>query len=308
MTLAILCSGQGRQHAGMFALTANEPKAQGLFAHAALLLGGRDPRELVRSGTAAELHGNRTAQILCALQALAATITVWAEVPARTIIAGYSVGEVSAWGVAGLLGLTEALDLVADRASAMDAVTVPGDGLLFVRGLTRTVVDSLCERHGVEVAIVNPGGAFVLGGARIALAALATDAEAVKARTIAEIPVKVASHTSRLATASTRFRARLRRANVSFPPVQSIRLLSGVDARVVANVEEGLDKLAAQISSTVQWAECLQACLESGASRFLELGPGSALSEMLAGMRREVAVRSIDEFRTLEGARKWLRA
>lgn len=292
----------------MFALTENEPKTRDLYAHAAVLLGGRDPRELVRTGTAAELHGNRAAQILCALQAFVATTSLWDEVPARTIVAGYSVGEVSAWGVAGLLGMTEALDLVAERASAMDAVTVAGDGLLFVRGLTRTVVDSLCERHGVEVAIVNPGDAFVLGGARTALAALSTDPEAVQARTIAEIPVEVASHTSRLATASTQFRLRLRHASVTFPPARSIRLLSGVDAQVVTDVEAGLDKLAAQLSSTVQWGECLQACLEGGASRFLELGPGSALSAMLAGMHRDVAVRSFDEFRTLEGARNWLKA
>ena len=40
----------------------------------------------------------------------------------------------------------------------------------------------------------------------------------------------------------------------------------------------GLDKLAAQISQTVQWGDCLQSCLEAGATAFLEFGPGHALS------------------------------
>ena len=48
MALAILCSGQGRQHPDMFALTGGAPEAAGLFAHAAKLL-GTDPRDLVRS-------------------------------------------------------------------------------------------------------------------------------------------------------------------------------------------------------------------------------------------------------------------
>ena len=42
MTLAILCSGQGRQHPGMFALTGDAPEAATLFAHAAKLLDGRE--------------------------------------------------------------------------------------------------------------------------------------------------------------------------------------------------------------------------------------------------------------------------
>ena len=137
MTLAILCSGQGRQHHGMFALTGDAPEAAGLFAHAATLLGGRDPREIVRTETNDALHHNRVGQILCTLQALAAAAALRDYMPDRLIIAGYSVGEVAAWGVAGLLGMTDTLDLVARRAEAMDAAAPPGDGMLFVRGLSR---------------------------------------------------------------------------------------------------------------------------------------------------------------------------
>jgi [acyl-carrier-protein] S-malonyltransferase len=67
-----------------------------------------------------------------------------------------------------------------------------------------------------------------------------------------------------------------------------------------------LDKLAAQISQTVQWADCLQGCLEAGATTFLELGPGSALSRMSASAYRDVEARSLEDFRTLQGARMWL--
>ena len=115
MTIAILCSGQGPQHANMFALTGDAPEAAHLFAHAATLLGGSDPRKMVRTITDGSLHQNRIGQILCTLQALAATATLSDAWPRRLLIAGYSVGEVAAWSVAGLMGATMTLDLVARR-------------------------------------------------------------------------------------------------------------------------------------------------------------------------------------------------
>jgi [acyl-carrier-protein] S-malonyltransferase len=90
MALAILCSGQGRQHPDMFALTADAPEAAGLFAHAAKLLGGKDPRDFVRSGSDEALHRNRAGQILCALQALAAAAALGVDIPRGAIVAGYS--------------------------------------------------------------------------------------------------------------------------------------------------------------------------------------------------------------------------
>jgi [acyl-carrier-protein] S-malonyltransferase len=306
MSLAILCSGQGRQHSGMFALTGDAPQAAGLFAHTATLLGGRDPRDIVRTETSEALHHNRLGQILCSLQALAAAAALRDAMPNRHIVAGYSVGEVAAWGVAGVLSMTDTLDLVAHRAEVMDAASSPGDGLLFVRGLARATVERLCERHDAAIAIVEPGDAFLVGGSRAALDALTAEAKAMNATRIVAIPVEVASHTKRLASASAAFRASLSHVPVQHPPMTGTRLLSGIDGAPVLQVEAGLDKLAAQISQTVQWADCLQGCLEGGATAFLELGPGPALSEMLAHAYRDVATRSLDDFRTLQGARAWL--
>ena len=306
MTLAILCSGQGRQHPDMFALTGDAPEASGLFAYAATLLGGRDPREIVRRETCEVLHHDRVGQILCSLQTLAAAAALRDVIPDRLIVAGYSVGEVAAWGVAGFLSMTDTLDLVARRAEAMNAATSPGDGLLFVRGLSREIVDRLCERNDAAIAIVNPGDAFILGGSRAALEALAREAKAMNATRVVDVPVEVASHTERLAKASAEFRERLSHVSVKSPPASGTRLLSGVDASPVVDSVVGLDKLAAQISQTVLWADCVQSCIEAGATFFLELGPGRALSEMMAGAYPDVSARCLEDFKTLRGARTWL--
>jgi [acyl-carrier-protein] S-malonyltransferase len=289
----------------MFSFTADAPEAADLSAQAATLLGGRDARDVVRSETDG-LHRNRVGQILCALQALAAVAALRGDLPDRLIVAGYSVGEVAAWGVAGRFSMSDTLDLVARRAELMDAASPPGDGLLFVRGLSRETVDGLCRRHDAAIAIVNPGEAFVIGGSRAALGALAAEAKAMNATRVVDVPVELASHTKRLAGASRAFRQHLRQLHPLHPVDPEVRLLSGIDGSSVLDIETGLDKLAAQISRTVEWADCLRACVEAGATAFLELGPGSALSAMVAGAYPAVPARSLEDFRSLAGVRAWL--
>jgi [acyl-carrier-protein] S-malonyltransferase len=305
MALAILCSGQGRQHPEMFALTGGAPKAANLFEHAATLL-GQDPRDFVRSESSDALHHNRAGQILCTLQALAAAAVLGEAMRGRIIVAGYSVGEIAAWGVGGLLDPADTLALVARRAEVMDAATQPGDGLMFIRGLPRGEIDRLCEKFKAAVAIVNPGDAFVIGGSRGVLQAIAGEANAMRATKVVDLPVEVASHTKRLVAASAAFRESLRGISVAFPPAAGTRVLSGIDGSPIISVETGLDKLAAQISQTVQWASCLQGCIEAGATAFLELGPGHALSAMAEGAWRDIPARSLENFRSLQGACAWL--
>ena len=306
MTLAVLCSGQGQQQSNMFALTGEAPQAANLFAHAATLLGGRDPREIVRTDTGDTLHQSRVGQILCTLQALAAAATLRDTWPRKLIVAGYSVGEVAAWSVAGLMDATMTLDLVAQRANAMDAFSRPGDGLLFVRGLSYGAVEDLCNRHDAAIAIVNPDDAYVLGGAGVALEVIAEVAKRMGAARIVRLAVKVASHTARLAAASSEFRKILDQTPTKLSLAPNVRLFSGIDGSAVINISAGLDKLAKQISQRVEWSHCLEGCVEAGASAFFELGPGRALNEMAAGAYPEIPARSLDDFRTLQGARAWL--
>jgi [acyl-carrier-protein] S-malonyltransferase len=289
----------------MFALTGDAPEASSLFASGTKFL-GIDLRQYVRTETNEAIHRDRAGQILCTIQALAAAAALKDAMPDRIIVAGYSVGEVAAWGVAGLFGMTDTLELVTRRSEAMDAASQPGDGLLFIRGLSRNDVDRLCERYEAAVAIVTPGDAYVLGGGRMALKAIAREATVSNAAKVVDLPVEVASHTKRLASASAEFRESLRQVPVSFSPAAGPRVLSGIDGSPVIRIDAGLDKLAAQISQTVQWASCLQGCVEAGATAFLELGPGSALSKMAGAAYGDVPTRSLEDFRTLHGARLWL--
>ena len=311
MTLAILCSGQGNQHPDMFALTADAPQAAGVFAAATDALGGRDPRVLVKTARANVLQGNLEGQILCCAQALAG-FAVLAPAPGlRLAFAGYSVGELASWGCAGLLPAEAVIDLARRRALLMDQAGGPDDGLAFVRGLRRAALDDLCHRHGADIAILNPGDMVVVGGARDALERLCAEALAAGAVRVGPLKVAVASHTPRLAAAAPPFRQALGQAltpqtTATARLAPGHRLFSGIDGAPVLAVPAGLDKLAAQIAQTIDWAACLEACVEAGIDRMLELGPGNALATMAAATYPAVRARALDDFRTLDGVRAWL--
>jgi [acyl-carrier-protein] S-malonyltransferase len=303
MKLAILCSGQGAQHSGMFHLTGEA--APHLFEQAAILLGA--PVDVwLGQADAAMLSANRTAQILCTLQALAAAAALKDALPPECCVAGYSVGEVAAWGVVGLVEPVELLTLIASRAELMNQFST-GDGtMLFVRGLDRAVIERLCADGDAAIAIFNPGNAYVIGGQRDKLDAIAVAARAAGASRVTALPVNVASHTPSLARAAVAFGELAGKVAIRQAGFPRMRLFSGIDGAPMIDAKAGIGKLARQIAEPVRWDACMAACLEDGATAFLELGPGRALSDIAAATYPQFPARSIEEFRSLDGVRRWL--
>jgi [acyl-carrier-protein] S-malonyltransferase len=302
--VAILCSGQGDQHPAMFDLVANCTEAQPVFAVAAGVL-GQDPRRFVREAAPADLFSDRSGQILCCTQALAARAALGTAWPARAVIAGYSIGELAAWGCAGAVDGPGILRLAQRRAAVMDAAAPSDGGLAAIVGLRRPTLEPILARHAVSIAIVDDVDSFVVGGRRTALQAACQEAAARGAKRTVTLPVAVPSHTPLLRQATEQFRAVLREAS---PPLPSAgyRLLSGIDGDTIYDMETGIDKLARQISTTIDWAACLESCRSAGAETALELGPGTALSHMASALFRDGRVRAVEEFRTLAGLRTWL--
>ena len=301
--VAILCSGQGNQCQGMFDLLVDNDAARPILATASAEL-CEDVISLTQKGNGA-LFANRAAQILCCARTLAAWAALGEARPQRVVLAGYSVGELAAWGCAGLLDAKATLRLTATRAALMDAAAPAASGMAGVVGLRREALVSVMTRHQVQIAIVNDIDSFVVAGITEALDALCRDAIAAGATRARRLNVAVPSHTTFLSSAVAPFAAALRDA-APRAPISGRRLLSGIDASSVLTVESGVDKLAQQIATPIDWAACLDSCLAAGATRALELGPGNALSRMAERVFGVGGARAIDDFRTLEGVRAWL--
>lgn len=288
----------------MFDLFADCAAAEPVFVAASEVL-GEDPRRFVRQAAPADLFADRVAQILCCTQALAVWTGLGEARPARAVIAGYSIGELAAWGCAGALDVPATLRLAERRASVMDAVAPSDGGLAGIIGLRRDDLERILGKYSLNIAIINDADSFVIGGHADALDACCRDALARGATRAIRIRVTVPSHTKLMAAAVEPFRAMLREA-LPKPPLEKYRLLSGIDGDTVRDVETGCDKLARQLCTTVNWAACLERSREAGVELALELGPGTALSRMAAALFPPDRVRSAAEFRTLAGLRTWL--
>jgi len=302
--VAILCSGQGGQHAAMFDVVANCPEAEPVFAAAAGVL-GQDPRRFVQEAAPADLFSDLSGQILCCTQALAAWAALGTVRPARAVIAGYSIGELGAWGCAGALDGPRTLGLAQRRAAMMDAAAPSDGGLAAIVGLRRPTLEPILAQHGVSIAIVDDVDSFVVGGRRTALEGACREAAARGARRTISLKVALPSHTPLLGEATEQFRAVLRQASPRLPHA-GYRLLSGIDGDTIYDIDTGIDKLARQISTTIDWAACIESCRSAGAEAALELGPGTALSRMASALFPDVRARAVEEFRTLAGLRTWL--
>jgi [acyl-carrier-protein] S-malonyltransferase len=302
--VAILCSGQADQHPQMFDLVADCPECEPVFLAAAEEL-GQDPRRFVREHPPADLFVDRAGQILCCTRALAVWAALGTDQPVRAVIAGYSVGELAAWGCAGALDGPATLRLAQQRAALMDAAAPSDGGLAAIVGLRRPTLEPILARHKLSIAIVNGADSFVVGGRRTDLEAARQEATVRGAKHTVHLPVAVPSHTPFLSAASNQFRDVLRAA-CPRPPRTGHRLLSGIDGDTVYDIDTGTEKLARQISTTIDWAACLASCRSAGAQAALELGPGTALSRMTSPLFPEGRARAVDEFRTLDGLRKWL--
>jgi [acyl-carrier-protein] S-malonyltransferase len=290
----------------MFDLLGEAPEAGPVFQRARLALNGEDPREFVRRADSNALHADKVGQVLCCTQAMAAWAVLGAKVPRPFVVAGYSVGELAAWGVAGLLDYEGVLDLVVQRAAAMDEATTEAAGLVAIRGLKRAALDPICRTHGAYVAIVNGEDQILVGGTRKSLDAVIHDAQAGGAKHTTILPVAIASHTPLLAGASDRFRQALTKADLPAKMPADVRLLSGIDGAAVFDMRAGADKLARQIKQTVDWAACMQSCRAAGATKVVELGPGNALARLMYEFMPDGDVHSLSEFHSLSGFEHWL--
>jgi [acyl-carrier-protein] S-malonyltransferase len=187
----------------------------------------------------------------------------------------------------------------------MDAAGGVGGRLGYIRGLRQPTVELLTERHHCAIAITNPGNLFIVGGREpdvIAICAAALAAGAVRADLLA---VKIASHTTHLATAVAPLRAALA-TEILAEPIAGRLLLAGGDGERVVAVATAAAKLAAQVATPVDWATTLDVLSESGVDRALDLGPGHALAEMARAALPDVQSYAADAFRSVAGIRKWL--
>ncbi len=281
--LAIVCPGQGSQTPGFLSPWLELP---GVPKHLESL-SEQAGLDLVRHGTVSDeetIKDTAVAQPLIVAAGLVTARVLLGNRPmtAATVVAGHSVGEVTASAIAGALSEQDAATFVRVRATAMaEAGAAVPTGMSAILGGAPDDVAEVLARHGLTPANANGGGQVVAAGTLDQLAALTADPPA-KARVI---PLKVAGafHTHHMSPAVAALHE-LRPTLTPRDPVAT--LLSNYDGAPVTTGDGNLDSLIAQVSRPVRWDLCMAQLEQMGVSGVVELSPAGTLTGLMKrGMR-----------------------
>jgi [acyl-carrier-protein] S-malonyltransferase len=210
------------------------------------------------------------------------------------ILAGHSVGEITASALAGVLTEQEAMTFVRERANSMAAAaSVTPTGMSAVVGGDPEEVLAAIEAAGATPANVNGAGQTVAAGTFEQLKALADNPPA-KARVI---PLKVAGafHTSHMSPAVSTLKALEPQLK---PQAPKVPLLSNYDGGEVTDGGAAVESLIAQVSRPVRWDLCMDALVQRGVTGVIELAPAGTLAGLAKrGMPgvKTVAVKTPDD-------------
>src|SRR5690606_21346213 len=190
------------------------------------------------------------------------------------LVAGHSVGEVTAAALTGVLSDEDALRLVAVRSRAMaTAAAAEPTSMAAVVGGTREDVLEAISRHGLHPANINSAAQVVAAGAADKTAALVEDGPA-KARVI---PLQVAGafHTPYMAGA----REELAAFAPSLAPADpSAPLVTNAGGEAITAGALYLDLLVAQVASPVDWQACMETFRARGVTGLIEVAPAGTLT------------------------------
>ncbi len=239
---------------------------------------------------------------------VATSLAILAAMRARglepDVVVGHSVGEFAALAAAGSLGTGEAIGLVRERGLAMAEAARQRPGTMAaILGLADEEVEKLCRKIiGVWPANYNCPGQIVISGEHDAVEELCAEAESLGARRAVRLKVSGAFHSPLVARAADRLRPALDRVRFTEP-------LAPFMSTVTAKVEPAqrlATLLVDQLTAPVRFTQAATELIRSGATTFVEVGPGNVLSGLVKRIDRGVKTVSVSTLDGLERAQEAL--
>jgi len=283
---AYVFPGQGAQFVGMGKeLYNSNAEAKELFEKANDILGFRITDEMFE-GTDEGLKQTNITQPAVFLHSviLAKTITDFKP----DMVAGHSLGEISALVASNCLAFEDGLRLVAIRANAMQKACEGNPSTMAaIIGLDDEIVEQVCASidEVVVAANYNCPGQLVISGSNegIDLACIALTEKG--ARRALKLPVGGAFHSPLMEPAREELAAAIETTLFTVPVCP---VYQNVSTQGETNPETIKANLISQLTSSVKWTQSVQNMIGDGASKFTEVGPGKALQGMILKINKEV--------------------
>jgi [acyl-carrier-protein] S-malonyltransferase len=319
---ALLFAGQGAQVVGMGKDLAEKfPSAKSWFDRANTAL-GYDLASICFNGPEAELTKTENAQPgiflvswvafqllkeCVGVQALAcsAADTLKRELQLKyDATAGLSLGEFTALTAAGAMSFEDGLRVVRQRGRFMqEACEATRGGMAAVIGLDEAPTRGVCAEAGVVLANLNCPGQLVISGEADKIGKAVELAKARGARRAIALPVAGAYHSPLMASAQPKLQAELAGIKISPPTVP---VISNVTGQAHGNAADISARLVEQVTSSVLWEKSMRHLLAQGFTRFIELGPGTALSGFMKRIDKSAQMLNVADAASLETTVKLL--
>jgi [acyl-carrier-protein] S-malonyltransferase len=207
-----------------------------------------------------------------------ASLAGWSLVAPESVdvLAGHSLGELSALAAAGAIDEADGLRLVVLRGRLMERASeeAAGEGGMLAVSVNRDVGAALARGFGLTVATDNSPDQVVISGDRDSLEVLAEDIGAAGVRSKL-LPIPGAFHSPAMASAREEFSRALARIPVRKPRIPVFSCMSA------APMDDPRCRLAQALTNRVRWRETLVALRRRGVESFIEVGPGRVLTGLV---------------------------
>ncbi len=301
--VAFVFPGQGSQFAGMGKdLAERYPEAREVFDRADAALGEPLSR-LCFDGPEEQLRLTANTQPAILTVSLAANAVLAARGATFEAVAGHSLGEYSAIGAAGGLGVEDLVRTVRRRGQLMqEAVPVGAGAMSAVLGPARDAVEAACREASIlgEVAVpanFNAPEQTVIAGHAGAVARAGALLAAQGAKRVVPLPVSAPFHSPLMVPARKGLEPVLEA--LEFRGL-SAPLYNNVDAASVREGDAVRDGLVRQVDAPVRWVDLIERMAADGFDTFVEVGPGSVLSGLVRRIARGAATIQIGTAEQLE--------